>query len=47
MICKTNSAQQKEFTARVTEIRAVQAARRQRLEVLFPSTLHRTVNGDL
>lgn len=41
---------QKEFAARVTEIRAVQAeqaASRQRLEDLFQSLLHRAFNGDL
>ena len=43
-------ALQKEFTARVTEIRAVQAvqaANRQRLEFLFQSLLHRAFNGEL
>jgi len=41
---------QKEFAARVTEIRALQAeqaASRQRLESLFQSLLHRAFNGDL
>lgn len=43
-------ALQKEFAARVTEIRAVQAeqaASRQRLENLFQSMLHRAFNGEL
>jgi len=43
-------AQQKEFAARVTEIRAVQAEQassRLRLENLFQSMLHRAFNGDL
>jgi hypothetical protein len=41
---------QKEFAARVTEIRAVQtgqAASRTRLENLFESMLHRAFNGEL
>ena len=41
---------QKEFAARVTEIRAVQAeqaASRQCLEALFQSLLHRAFNGEL
>jgi len=43
-------ALQKEFAARVTEIRAVQAeqaASRQRFENLFQSLLHRAFNGEL
>jgi type I restriction enzyme S subunit len=43
-------ALQKEFAARVTEIRAVQteqAASRQRLENLFQSMLHKAFNGEL
>jgi type I restriction enzyme S subunit len=41
---------QKEFAARVTEIRAVQAeqtASRRRLENLFQSMLHRAFKGEV
>ena len=43
-------ALQKEFAARVSEIRAVQAdqsAGRKRLDDLFQSTLHRAFEGEL
>jgi type I restriction enzyme S subunit len=38
---------QKEFAARVSDIRAVQAASRRRLEDLFHSMLHRAFQGEL